>query len=485
MKMNFNFHTFLFVVLIISGIIGLITTASAVSVELYPIAELGNCASETECKSFCDRLQNSDACISFAEKYNMTSGDEEKIKKFKELKEKPGDCKTTGECESYCNDISHIDECIAFAEKNNFMPSQDLEDAKKIQAALARGANLPGNCKSKESCENYCNDPNHMEECIEFGEAFGLIPADELDEAKKVLQAVKKGAKPPPCKGKTDCDSYCSQPNNFESCISFAEAAGLIPAGELEDAKKMLQAIKKGANPPACRGKEECDAYCTEPSHIEECVTFAEAAGFMSKEDAEMVRKTGGVGPGGCRSNEACDSFCQNPDNQETCFNFGLEHGLIPQADIQRMEEGKRKMQESVNNAPPEVLACLVNALGQERVDKIKSGNVMPRQSDGEKMRVCFESYESQRQEQEQRQIQERESMREGERPSGSEEEQPTNRPLPTESSGQGGETIQPNQEEVSGTSGSSSETTQQTSSESSSQPAQEPVPQTSTEEAP
>src|SRR3989344_3335017 len=168
-----------------------------------------------------------------------------------------------------------------------------------------------------------------MEEWISLGEKAGFIPPDELEDARKALAAVKKGAKPPPCRGKKECDSYCSEPNNFEVCISFAEAAGMMSPTELEESKKVLEAIKKGVKPPPCRGKKECDDFCGQPDNFESCLKFAEAAGFMSEEDLAMARKTGGKGPGNCRGKEECESFCKNPDNQEDCFNFAKEHDLI------------------------------------------------------------------------------------------------------------------------------------------------------------
>ena len=61
----------------------------------------------------------------------------------------------------------------------------------------------------------------------------------------------------------------------------------------------------------------------------------------MNAEDAAMAKKTGGKGPGGCRGKEECDSFCKNPSNEETCFKFGLDNGMISAEDLKRMEEGK------------------------------------------------------------------------------------------------------------------------------------------------
>lgn len=301
-----------------------------------------------------------------------------------------GNCKNEVDCRSYCDKPGNIEACIDFAQKHNLMPQEELEMAKKFIAAGQEG---PGGCTSKESCETYCNDASHIEECIDFGEENGLIPPDELEEAKKVRDALRKGAQlPGGCKNKKECNVYCAAPEHMEECIAFAEAAGFIPPEELADARKALEAIKKGVKPLPCRGKTECDAYCAEPGNFETCIAFAEAAGFVSSEEAAMARKTGGKGPGNCRGKEECEIFCQNQDNQETCLNFGKEHGLIPEEDLREMEEGKQKMKEGLLNAPPQVLECLTNAFGSEFIEKLKTGTAIPSRDMGDKMRDCFES---------------------------------------------------------------------------------------------
>ena len=139
-----------------------------------------------------------------------------------------------------------------------------------------------------------------------------------MEEVKKV-RAIDKGVKPPACKSKKECDSYCSSPDNMEECLAFAEAASFMPPEELANAKKVLAAVKQGIKPPACKGKEECDTYCSDERNFEECINFAEAAGFMRPEEVEMAKKTKGKGPGGCRGKEECESFCQKEENTEVC----------------------------------------------------------------------------------------------------------------------------------------------------------------------
>ncbi|MDP3093598.1 MAG: proline-rich domain-containing protein [bacterium] len=370
-------------------------TTKTINVQ-YPVNELGGCKNETDCRFYCDKPGNAEACLDFAQENNlMSEGEINAAKNFLKIDENgPGGCKGKEECEEYCSNTNHIDECISFAEENNLIPPEELEEARKVQAAIRRGFNPPP-CGNKKRCDIYCDQPEHMEECITFGIEAGFIQGEELNNVQKMLAAIKKGVKPPPCRGKEACDKYCGEPDNMEVCMTFAMEAGFMTEQEKADSQKMLQALKKGIKPPNCRGKEECDVYCGQEEHFEECINFAEAAGFMTSEDAAMARKTKGKGPGGCKNKEECEAFCNNPDNQEACFNFAKENGMIPEEDLRQMEESKQKLQESLNQAPPAVLDCLNSVLGSDMVEKIKSGQALPPRETNDQMRACFEKMRS------------------------------------------------------------------------------------------
>ena len=365
----------------------------------YPVAELGGCKNETDCRAYCDKPDNMEACLDFAQKNNLMSDEEiQKAKNFIEAGSKgPGGCVGQDSCEAYCNDISHIDECVFYAEKNNLMSLKELEEARKVKAAIDRGVKPPA-CNNKKECDAYCEDAGHMEECISFGVEAGFIQGKELEGAQKMLAAIKKGIKPPPCKGKDACDEYCSNPDNMETCMNFAMEAGFMSEEEKANSQKMLQAIKKGVKPPPCKGKEACDEYCSSAEHMQECIDFSVASGMMTQEEAQMAKKTGGKGPGGCVGKEECDAFCNNPDNQETCFNFAKDNGMIPEKELKRMEEGREKFQQTVSQMPQEVADCLGAKVGTEVLEKIKSGQFVPSREIGDTMQECFQIMGNQQQ---------------------------------------------------------------------------------------
>lgn len=296
-----------------------------------------------------------------------------------------GNCTDKASCKTYCDAPEHQETCFEFAQEHNLMTQQEIKAARVVLTQKG-----PGGCTSKETCETYCDNTDHINECVAFAEQNGLMSPDELAQAKKVQNAIAKGIKPPACGGKDKCDKYCSQPEHMEECINFAAQAGLMSDEEKANSQKVLNAIKNGVKPPPCKGKEECDAYCSQESHFEECLAFSQAAGFMSPQEADMARKTGGKGPGGCQGKEECDAYCQA--NQDACFQFGVDHGLISQEDLQKMKEGSQKMQEMFNQAPQELLDCLTSKLGADKIQAIKNGGLFSQQ-DGELIKTCNEEF--------------------------------------------------------------------------------------------
>ena len=296
----------------------------------YPVTELGNCGSEAACRAHCEELANIKACIAYAETHGLiTAGEAEQGRRFAEIGGRgPGGCTSRESCVAYCEDVSRIEECLDFAEKNGFLTGKELAEVRAVAKVKREGVAFPGGCTSKAACEAYCQDADHIDECIAFGERSGLIPPEELEMAKKFMPLIKEGKTPGGCTSKAACEAYCQGPTNMRQCLAFAEEQGLIPPEELEMAKKFMPLMESGETPGGCRSKEQCEAYCGGEGHLEECLEFGIKGGFISTADAELARKTGGKGPGDCKSKEACEAFCQQPENLETCQAFALEHGF-------------------------------------------------------------------------------------------------------------------------------------------------------------
>lgn len=390
-----------FLIIFVFAFFSIFVLAQEVSPDVtFPITELGDCESQETCKAYCDEPEHAKECLDFAEAHNMLPKEEIEIaRKMLETVGTtggPGGCWGKAECEAYCDIPANMEECIVFAKEHGLIPPDELEEAEMALAAIRQGATPPpcqgkaecdiycsepahleecvafgvaagfisaeeaemirktggkgpGGCRGKEECDAYCQDPNNMEECINFGIQYGLMPPDEIEDAKKMLEALKKGVTPPPCQSEQECEVYCSQPENAEECINFAEAAGFMTPKEATDARKMAAAGLFGQGPGGCKGKEECEAYCDNPDNMLECVEFAEKAGLISPEDAEQAKKMAELGimggPGGCQSEQECKAYCDNPDNAQVCMDFSVAAGFMTPEEAEEARKGLEMME--------------------------------------------------------------------------------------------------------------------------------------------
>jgi hypothetical protein len=161
---------------------------------------------------------------------------------------------------------------------------------------------------------------------------------------------------------------------------------------EINQAKKMIPLVEQGKTPGKCTDKRSCEAYCEDDAHLTECVTFAESSGIITKEEAAMVRKTGGKGPGGCSSQQACDIYCNDSIHQDECLAFAQKHNLIPEKELKDMKEGMAQLRANADQLPETALACLQEKLGADVVTKIKAGTLTPGKQMGQQIKSCIEN---------------------------------------------------------------------------------------------
>lgn len=323
----------------------------------FPVAELGNCADKNECRNYCNEPGNMPACISFAKKHGlMNEAEAAQAKRFAETirsGNSPGGCRGPLECEAYCSQLDHMDECLAFAESHGIR-DPEIEEAKRIAKYIREGGQMPGGCNSRAECAAYCGDFRHAEECFEFAVNAGIA-----QEHKDF-----------------------GGPEGFE---------GVPPSSE--QFRKLMELARSGETPGGCSSKDQCERYCSIQTHFDECVDFGVKVGFMTAEEAERIRQTGGFGPGGCNSPKSCREYCNVPANQEACFSFASEHGFISDEEIRHAKEGFASLRAGLEQAPPEVAACLRSSLGPNIITDIQSGNLTPGPAIGERVRECFEKF--------------------------------------------------------------------------------------------
>lgn len=381
--------------LLISALTGsyvLIAYAQDSSSVEYPIEELGGCTSGADCREYCNTPGNIDNCVRYGLAHGLMSKEEgERARKFLSIGRGPGGCTNGEECRNYCNDPTHTDECLAFAEEHDILDGDELSEARHVSRLLKDGGELPGGCTNRAECANYCNNPAHITECLDFAEKEGFLKDKELDEARNIAKALASGISlPGGCTDKTSCRDYCSDDAHTDECIAFAEAAGIIDKDNSNRARKFKKLIASGETPGECDSREACRDYCSDESNREECISFSERMGFVDSDRADMIRQTGGAGPGGCSTKAECEEFCNNLDNHEACFAFAHEHHLIDEDKLQDLEEGVSRLRGSLTGAPPEVSECLVNTLGANILEKIRAGELTPGQEIGESVKQCF-----------------------------------------------------------------------------------------------
>lgn len=306
-----------------------------------------------------------------------------------------GSCKDKADCAVYCSDATHMSACVSFAEKSGLLKGEDLRVSKIVADRVSKG-NTPGKCKSEAECKAFCaGKTENIKQCVAFAEELGVLPPKELQEAKNVLKALEAGAQlPGGCKEKGECETYCAVTSHIDECLSFAEAAQMLAPEELAQAKKVASFLKDGTTPGKCTTKASCDAYCADGANFGECVAFAEKAGLISPEDLDMAKKAGGAGPGGCRSKAECATYCDAQEHYDECVNFGIAKGIISKEDQQMIAEGVDQMTKALGMMPPEMKAkiegCLTDALGADTYKGILNKTIRPTQDIGTKIKTCF-----------------------------------------------------------------------------------------------
>ena len=289
----------------------------------FPITDLGNCATVAECGNYCKKDGNLPQCMAFVKKYQITKDD---VLTFtvSEL----GSCQMGSDCRNFCNRDENITQCIDFADKYDLLSTSNIEIAQKFTKAVGTGGG-PGSCKTLEQCERYCDDSAHTNECLDYVGKRELLPIEELNRVRKVAEGFRQGVETPgKCRDITGCNLYCTDSSHLNECATYASKVGYFSSEQATEAKKFSSLVSQGTTPGGCKSKEECEQYCANAVHKGDCADFAGSAGYLSKEDAEAIKKYGGAGPGGCKSKDECSAFCNQPSNQNLCLQYAKENNI-------------------------------------------------------------------------------------------------------------------------------------------------------------
>lgn len=324
-----------------AGIFGFAVFASTVFAQnifdiTYPVAELGGCESQSVCRAYCDEPANQDACRAFAEAKGLVKKTEQP--RLDGEKKGPGGCDSEMACRAYCDDPAHSEECIDFAEREGYMTREEAERAREFLKKRGGKFEGPGECKEEKECRAYCEAEEHFDECMGFAEKEGLMTQEEIERARKFRNQTGPGG----CKGEA-CKNYCQQAGREDECLEFAEREGLLSKEEIARAKKFMKVSSQGG-PGGCRGRE-CEKYCNNTEHRDECFEFAKKNNLISEEELvhiergrtleAKVKESGG--PGGCKEEKSCMEYCRSPEHVEECLGFATAHGGMNAEEAERM----------------------------------------------------------------------------------------------------------------------------------------------------
>lgn len=215
---------------------------------IFPIAELGNCANASDCRTYCNDLNNVEACSTFGRNHGLiTAIQAETNLKFKEFKTGPGGCTSKEACRTYCEDTANTDECVAFAEDKGLLEKERAEQIRKFNAAIKNGE-TPGDCNSRETCKTYCENEANRSECADFASSQGLIKAEEARKLKEGIVG------PGGCDSKESCETFCEDSANQQTCLDFAKQRKIMNTDEVEIRMKLE---REKARPKALEIEED------------------------------------------------------------------------------------------------------------------------------------------------------------------------------------------------------------------------------------
>ena len=218
--------------------------AATVADITFPVEELGGCESKEACREYCGDEENREACREFAQSHGLSK--RARIDASLSENSGPGECTSIAECREYCGEEANHEECREFGLRHGLLPEQASERAHRIQSILTEGG--PGECKTPGECKQFCGLEENREECVEFAEEHNLLPLNIIekfrehrDQIKERLEENRTG--PGGCTTKEECQLYCEDPAHAEECLEFGRKFQLL---DEEKVRTEIERLKAG-----------------------------------------------------------------------------------------------------------------------------------------------------------------------------------------------------------------------------------------------
>jgi hypothetical protein len=167
----------LLLIFVAKGVFAMESSASAIKKYnlIFPVAELGNCGSLTECKNFCEDLSNISACINFAKQkgfYKAPPSPPSEATLLEVAKQELG-CDSKEACQQFCGLQENWLKCGEFAKKHKLGKPPEKSEASS-SAVLEKAKQFLG-CGSLDQCKSFCSKVENRTKCDEFAKVMSTL----------------------------------------------------------------------------------------------------------------------------------------------------------------------------------------------------------------------------------------------------------------------------------------------------------------------
>ena len=226
----------------------------------YPIAELGNCRDAQECAYYCDSPANIPACwsyMTYVERKAVlgdTSSDSAGLKKAIFPIAELGKCTSEADCKQYCNLPEHQTACSNYAKQKGLLKSSEQNASEKL---LKQAKKLLG-CTSLQTCKALCDKTENQQKCKALGKTMmPLTKTSGAPQQKQTLQKphedkLKESSKSSSLKIKCttgkECFAYCQ--SHPKECPGFMQRNQPIPSIQPREGMQKRPQVIKQTLPP-------------------------------------------------------------------------------------------------------------------------------------------------------------------------------------------------------------------------------------------
>lgn len=147
-----------------------------------------------------------------------------------------GNCTSISDCRAYCNIPTNSSACIDFAKKKAF-----YKPPQPVQTDILASVKTELGCISQESCKELCSQPDNFQKCADFAKKHQLTPPKVQVNSAAILSMARQFLN---CDSLQSCVLVCSQTENHQKCAEFARKVGLQGIGDKKDNRPLKDDLK-------------------------------------------------------------------------------------------------------------------------------------------------------------------------------------------------------------------------------------------------